>query len=68
VVYAPLLDRLLGGASAHRIDYRANAALVIIGEGANYFEQLAPAIWSASTIETGSASTQIATPPTADEQ
>ncbi|MDO8431052.1 MAG: hypothetical protein Q7S58_01435 [Candidatus Binatus sp.] len=68
VVYATLLDRLLGGASAHRIDYRANAALVIIGEGANYFDQLAPAIWNASTIETASTSTQIAVPPTPDEQ
>ncbi len=68
VVYATLLDRLLGGLSAHRIDYRANAALVIIGEGANYFDQLAPAIWSASTIDTGNSSTQIAVPPTPDEQ
>jgi hypothetical protein len=68
VVYAPLLDRLLGGTTAHRIDYRANAVLVVIGEGANYFDQLAPAIWNASTIEIGTASTQIAVPPTPDEQ
>jgi hypothetical protein len=51
VVYATLLDRLLGDSSAHRIDYRANLVLVVIGQGANYFDDLAPAIWNASTID-----------------
>jgi len=67
-VYATLLDRLLGGVSAHRIDYRSNVVLVVIGEGAHYFDHLAPAIWSASTIEVGSATSHIAAPPTSDEQ
>lgn len=56
VVYATLLDRLLGDVTAHRIDYRSNAVLIVIGEGANYFDALAPAIWNASTIATGSVS------------
>jgi hypothetical protein len=59
VVYATLLDRLLGDSSAHRIDYRANLVLVVIGEGANYFDDLAPAIWSASTIDSGGVSAHI---------
>jgi hypothetical protein len=59
VVYATLLDRLLGDSSAHRIDYRANLVLVLIGEGANYFDDLAPAIWSASTIDSGGVSAHI---------
>ncbi len=67
-VYATLLDRLLGGVSAHRIDYRSNVVLVIIGEGANYFDRLAPAIWSASTIEANGAVAHIAARPAPDEQ
>jgi hypothetical protein len=59
VVYATLLDRLLGDSSPHRIDYRANLVLVVIGEGANYFDDLAPAIWNASTIQTGGVSAHI---------
>jgi hypothetical protein len=54
VVYATLLDRLLGDSSAHRIDYRANLVLVVIGQGANYFDEMAPAIWKASKLEAGS--------------
>ena len=61
VVYTTLLDRLLGDSSAHRIDYRANLVLVVIGQGANYFDDLAPAIWNASTIETGGVSAHIET-------
>lgn len=53
VVYTTLLDRLLGDSSPHRIDYRANLVLVVIGQGANYFDTLAPAIWKASSIESG---------------
>jgi hypothetical protein len=53
VVYETLLDRLLGDSTPHRIDTRSNAVLVIIGAGADYFRTLAPAIWNASTIETG---------------
>jgi hypothetical protein len=53
VVYTTLLDRLLSDATPHRIDYRANLVLVVIGQGANYFDDLAPAIWKASSIEPG---------------
>ncbi len=53
VVYATLLDRLLGDSTPHRIDCRGKLVLVVIGEGANYFDTLAPAIWSASSIESG---------------
>ena len=53
VVYQTLLDRLLGDSTPHRIDIRSNAVLVVIGEGADYFDSLAPAIWNASAIETG---------------
>ncbi|HXM87893.1 MAG TPA: hypothetical protein VN916_00495 [Candidatus Acidoferrum sp.] len=59
VVYQTLLDRLLGDSTPHRIDVRSNAVLVVIGEGADYFETLAPAIWNASAIETGGVSARI---------
>jgi hypothetical protein len=54
VVYTTLLDRLLGDSSPHRIDYRGNLVLVVIGQGATYFDDLAPAIWKASSISQGS--------------
>ena len=54
VVYQTILDRLLGDSTPHRIDTRSNAVLVVIGEGADYFDTLAPAIWNASVIESGS--------------
>ncbi|HEY6394243.1 MAG TPA: hypothetical protein VIX12_02425 [Candidatus Binataceae bacterium] len=50
-VYSSILDRLLGSSAAHRVDYQCNAALVIVGEGANYFNALAPAIWGHSSID-----------------
>ena len=59
VVYQALLDRLLGDSTPHRIDTRANAVLVVIGPGANYFDALAPAIWSASAIESGGVTARI---------
>jgi hypothetical protein len=59
VVYATLLDRLLGDSTPHRIDTRSNAVLVVIGDGADYFETLAPAIWNASAIETGGVTARI---------
>jgi len=49
-LYVTLLDRLLGQATAHRVDYRNNAVLVLIGESAYRFLELAPAVWTASTI------------------
>jgi hypothetical protein len=59
VVYDTLLDRLLGDSTPHRIDTRSNAVLVVIGEGADYFRTLAPAIWNASTIESGGVTARI---------
>ncbi len=59
VVYETLLDRLLGDSTPHRIDTRSNVALVVIGDGADYFELLAPAIWNASAIETGGVTARI---------
>jgi hypothetical protein len=59
VVYETLLDRLLGDSTPHRIDVRSNVVLVVIGEGADYFETLAPAIWNASAIETGGVTARI---------
>jgi len=53
VVYQTLLDRLLGDSTPHRVDTRSNAVLVVIGQGANYFDTLASAIWNTSTIESG---------------
>lgn len=49
-LYTSLLDRLLGQTTAHRVDYRGNAVLVLIGESAYRFFELAPAVWAASTI------------------
>ena len=59
VVYETLLDRLLGDSTPHRIDARSNAVLVVIGEGADYFDTLAPSIWNASAIETGGVTARI---------
>jgi hypothetical protein len=53
VVYQTILDRLLGDSTPHRIDTRSNAVLVVVGEGADYFDTLAPAIWNASAIDSG---------------
>jgi len=49
-LYINLLDRLLGQSTAHRVDYRNNAVLVLIGESAHRFFELAPAVWAASMI------------------
>jgi hypothetical protein len=62
VVYQTLLDRLLGDSTPHRIDTRANAVLVVIGQGADYFDTLAPSIWNASAIESGGVTARIEPP------
>jgi hypothetical protein len=59
VVYQTLLDRLLGDSTPHRVDTRSKAVLVVIGAGADYFDTLAPAIWNASTIESGGVTARI---------
>ena len=50
VIYETILDRLLGDGTVHRIDYRGNDVLIVIGEGANYFTSLEPVIWKETTI------------------
>ncbi len=59
VVYETLLDRLLGDSTPHRIDTRSNVVLVVIGQGADYFDTLAPAIWNASAIDIGGVTARI---------
>jgi hypothetical protein len=59
VVYQTLLDRLLGDSTPHRVDTRSKAVLVVIGAGADYFDTLAPAVWNASTIESGGVTARI---------
>ena len=49
-LYTTLLDKLLGQSTPHRVDYRNNAVLVLIGESARHFVEISPAIWSASTV------------------
>jgi hypothetical protein len=49
-LYAPMLDRTLGAATAHRVQTRASAVLVVVGQGARRFGELAPAVWKASTL------------------
>jgi hypothetical protein len=59
VVYQTILDRLLGDSTPHRIDTRSNAVLIVVGEGADYFDTLAPAIWNASAIDSGGVTARI---------
>ena len=68
VVYQTLLDRLLGDSTAHRIDTRAKAVLIVIGQGANYFDALAPAVWNASAIESGGVTARIEPSATSSDQ
>jgi hypothetical protein len=49
--YLATQDRTLGGATAHRIDYRGSAVLVLVGEPAVRFRTIVPSIWAASRIE-----------------
>ncbi len=49
-LYAPMLDRTLGAATAHRVQARGSAVLVVVGNGARRFSELAPAVWKASTL------------------
>ncbi|HUY28040.1 MAG TPA: hypothetical protein VMV27_11515 [Candidatus Binataceae bacterium] len=49
VTYTRMLDRLLGS-TAHEIDYRENAVLIVIGEAAHYMGILGPELWRGSTI------------------
>lgn len=51
--YSGVLDRLLERRTAHRLEDRDNKVLVVIGEGARNFPQLAPAIWSGTAFGGG---------------
>jgi hypothetical protein len=51
--YAGILDNLRGEANPHRVEAKSAAVLVVIGAGAEQFATLAPAIWSATTIQPG---------------
>jgi hypothetical protein len=48
--YATMLDHILGATTAHRLNYRSRAVLVVIGEGAQQFTALEPAIWAATKV------------------
>lgn len=48
--YDPLLDHLKDASAPHRVAQRDNVVLVMIGPGASSFDQVAPAVWQASTI------------------
>ena len=48
--YVTPLDDALGGTMPHRIDYRGNAVLVLIGDPADRFDTIGPSIWAASLI------------------
>src|SRR5262249_44334694 len=49
--YSPILDALKEPrAKQHRLDLRENAVLIVIGPAAASFDQLAPAVWKATTI------------------
>ncbi|HKN00220.1 MAG TPA: hypothetical protein VJX23_06860 [Candidatus Binataceae bacterium] len=47
--YASILDKLLGTAR-HEIDYRNDAVLIVVGNGAQDMETMAPAIWAQSKV------------------
>ncbi|MFZ0887565.1 MAG: hypothetical protein WA005_03865, partial [Candidatus Binataceae bacterium] len=47
-VYASALDRTLGATVPHRVGYRLQAVLVSIGESAQKFVSLEPAVWAAT--------------------
>ena len=48
--YSGILTSILGRGTAHRVAVVAPNVLVMIGDGANQFDRLAPAVWKASTI------------------
>ncbi|HYK65997.1 MAG TPA: hypothetical protein VEY94_13730 [Patescibacteria group bacterium] len=50
IIYQALLAHLSSGSTPDRIGVHSNNVLIVIGQPANYFDALAPAIWSASTI------------------
>ncbi|HEY2106144.1 MAG TPA: hypothetical protein VGH29_10200, partial [Candidatus Binataceae bacterium] len=53
-IYSSIIDRLHGTATAHRVDYRGNAVLCVIGEGLRQHPELSAEIWKQTTITPGS--------------
>jgi hypothetical protein len=49
-IYSSILDRLHGASTAHRVDYRGNAVLCVIGEGLRQHPELSSKIWQQTTI------------------
>ncbi len=50
-MYGSILDRISPPEMVHRVQIRTPEVLIAIGDGAWQFDQLAPAIWDASTIK-----------------
>ncbi|MGZ6175537.1 MAG: hypothetical protein ACXWNB_06840, partial [Candidatus Binataceae bacterium] len=49
-VYRNVLDRLHGHPAVHRVELKGRAVLVAIGEAAEHYNRLGPAVWKASVI------------------
>jgi len=49
-LYPRILAKSLPGLTARHVERKGNAVLVLIGDGAIRFHELAPAIWKSSTI------------------
>jgi hypothetical protein len=49
-LYPQILAKALPGLTARRVEQQGSAVLVLIGDGAIRFHELAPAVWNGSTI------------------
>src|SRR5579885_585302 len=49
-VYSSILDRLHGPATAHRVEYRGNAVLCVVGNGLRQHPELASQVWQQTII------------------
>ncbi len=49
-LYGGLLDRTLGSSTSHDVESHSDAVLVVVGQGAERFGQLAPSIWKSTPI------------------
>jgi hypothetical protein len=49
-VYRKVLGHLHGHPAVHRVDLKGSAVLVVVGEAADHYDRLGPAVWKASTI------------------
>jgi len=52
-LYSSILDRLHGASTAHRVEYRGNTVLAVIGDGLRQHPDLVPAIWKETTVAPG---------------